>query len=843
MEYYMKGQKIFSQLLLTILAAIIFLLGIFTTNHLSAKDVSGEQSGKWTLINSPYIIQGDITIPKGQSLTIEPGVVVKFAGYYRMTVRGNLIAKGTLSNRIIFTSNKDFELGETGSIDSRELPPQADDWNVIEFIDDSGQQPSRISYCLIRYSANIIQCDNAAPVLSKIIITDCKNTQLYINGSFKSITPGHDNDILISKSSVSKTITSTPEPSSVFDDLLKGDEFTIGEIKVITASKKVEKVSDAPGVISVVTKDELERFGGTTLKDILERVPSLIGSTVYMTDRSTIAPRGDQIQPSSSHVLLLINGRPVREALEGGIKSEIYESFPVNIVEKIEVIRGPGSVLYGSNAFSAVINVITEKAEKNSFAITGLGGGSGAYGILGDVKFKLGDLSIVGAGRYYQKADWETNWKYAIPDTDVIVNNEISIPNKGPGAYFGVNYKNFSFMSTFNQWENYFFIADYQTSGNALWKKSFADLGYGLQAGEKWSMDFNFTYTRSTFEVSAFPNIERDSYELVAEWTNFINLTETFRMIFGGLYNYFKGEELFFDTGVAIPITDDNRSSFGFYTQMDYRLQQNLKLIGGFQANKVENIDLDIVPRAGIIWYPVAGINVKALYSQAFRAPSINEFALNHPAMQGNPNLIPEKVSTIDLGVNYQGELIQIGVNYFFSKQTDIIFQDRSPAFSLPTYNNIGEVELQGVEFEGKYYINRNLFLTGSMLYQTNKDKDGIENVTPIANFGAKAGISYKSDRGATVSLFNIYQGDLDEKYDTQLNPAPESYNLMNFSCRFNLNKFFDLNLSQDLSLILQVDNLLDKQIWLPDWGLIIGKSIPVNQGRAIYFGIDASLK
>lgn len=627
---------------------------------------------------------------------------------------------------------------------------------------------------------------------------------------------------------------------------VENEELLFMNLEVTTASKFVEKLSDAPGVISVITKDELERFGGTTLKDILERVPSLIGSTVYMTDRSMIAVRGDQFKHSGNHVLLLINGRPVREVLEGGIKSEIYESFPVNVIEKIEVIRGPGSVLYGSDAFSGVINIITEKAEKNGIAITGLAGEVGASGTRGEAKCRLGDLSLVAAGQYYQRSDWKTIYDYADFITDTVVGQKVDIPNKGPGAYLEVNYKNLRLMSTYNQWENYFFLPDYmayfQALGYAYWKKGFADLGYGLEVNEKWNMSFNLTYTRSTFEVSSWPDIERDSYELVFEWTNFFNPKDKFRMVLGGLCSFIKGKELMKIPGGQIPINDGNRASFGFYTQADYWLRHNAKLIGGFQVNKVENIDLDVVPRAGLIWYPFSRINVKTLYSQAFRAPSINEIGLNHPAMKGNPNVKSEKVNTIDIGVNYQGEQIQGSVNYFFSRQTKVIFQDRSGKYALPTYDNIGEIDLQGVEFEGKYYLNKSLLLIASMLYQTNKDKGGDENVTPIANFGAKAGISYKSEKGVTVSLFNIYQGDLDKKYDTQVNPSPGAYNLMNLHCRFNVNKFFGSKLSQDLSLLLQVDNLLDKEIWLPNWGLIIGNSIPVNQGRTIYFGMEVSL-
>ena len=87
---------------------------------------------------------------------------------------------------------------------------------------------------------------------------------------------------------------------------LEGTDMSLEDlvnIKVKVASKSEESISDAPGVISVITQDQLKRFGGTTLGDVLKRVPSLLGTTVYMTDRSVIASRGDQVMPSSSHIL------------------------------------------------------------------------------------------------------------------------------------------------------------------------------------------------------------------------------------------------------------------------------------------------------------------------------------------------------------------------------------------------------------------------------------------------------------------------------------------------------------------------------------------------------------
>jgi outer membrane receptor for ferrienterochelin and colicins len=619
-------------------------------------------------------------------------------------------------------------------------------------------------------------------------------------------------------------------------------------MEVITVSKSSEKLSDAPGVISVVSKQEIQMFGGTTLKDILERVPGLIGSTVYMTDRSTLAPRGDQVLASSSHVLFLINGRPVRESLEGGIKSEIYESFPVNVIEKIEVIRGPGSVLYGSNAFSAVINVITQEAEKTGVEVMGLAGQDGAYGGLGKVTLKTGDFSLIAAGREFEKAEWETEVEYGnyyhpmLPSDTTLLSN-VTIPNKGRGAYLGMNFKDLKFMGSYTKWEHSYFVNDYATVipvptyGDVEWEKLFANLGYSLIVTEKWNMDFNVTYNKSTFETASWPSSSRNSYEVVGEWTNFMNPVENLGIVFGGLYNYFQGKEETPSDGV---ITNANRYSVGAYVQLDYRVIEKLKLIGGVQANKVEKIDLNAVPRLGVIWNVFDRLNVKALYSQAFRAPSINELSLDFPQMQGNPNLTPEKVSTVDLGINYQGEKGQAGINFFYSDMKDLIYQDRSGA--VPTYMNGDQVTFQGVELEGKYYITRNLLLIGSTLYQENENKAGEENVTPIANLGAKFGIGYTSENGFDAGIFNVYQADLDKKYDSHYNPSTEAYNLLNAHLKYNLNNLLKVKALQNLCLFIQADNILDEELWLPDWGLLPGKTIPVNQGRAIYVGLSAAL-
>jgi outer membrane receptor protein involved in Fe transport len=614
-------------------------------------------------------------------------------------------------------------------------------------------------------------------------------------------------------------------------------------IKVVTASRFSETQSEAPGVISVVSRDELSRFGGNTLREVLERVPSLAATSAYFTDRSLVAARGDQTKIDGGHVLFLINGRPTREILEGGVISDLLESFPVSILERVEVIKGPGSVLYGSNAFSAVVNLITQEADGNRLVLTGLGGKAGAVNTSGQAMYTCGDLSIVGAAQFHQKPEWATTYRFPdalLPDplsSGAVATRAVTIPDRGPGGYLGVNFKGLSLMSALTELNTSSFVRG--AVGVNRWRRGFADLGYGWKAGDHWDSSVNLTYTRTTLDVPDFPNIGRDSSELLLEWTNSLSLTARDRLTVGALYDHIQGEEDYFGVTPSIAISKGSRPGYASYAQVNHRLLDTLKLVGGLQANKIGHIDLAVVPRAGVIWNPAAGFTVKGLYGEAFRAPSINETLLNHPGLAGNADLKPEKVGTFDLGVTYTGERFQAGANYFHSKQTDSIVVDNStPRWR---YLNLGEATFHGLELEAKYYVAKALFLQGSMLYQANRDGNGSENVTPISNRGAKAGVSYAAANGFTASLFDVYQGPL-AGYTATINPRPASYHLINAHLRLDVSRLVKAKVRNGIVLVAHADNLANTEIWLPEWGGNSGDTIPVHGGRTMYFGAEVSL-
>ena len=132
-------------------------------------------------------------------------------------------------------------------------------------------------------------------------------------------------------------------------------------IQVYSASKSVQSVSDAPASVTVVTADEIQKYGYRTLADILRDVRGFY--VTYDRDYSYVGVRGfGRLGDWNSHILLLVDGHRINDNVLG--QAMIGTEFPVDVdlIERVEIVRGPSSSLYGAEAFLAVINVITRKA-------------------------------------------------------------------------------------------------------------------------------------------------------------------------------------------------------------------------------------------------------------------------------------------------------------------------------------------------------------------------------------------------------------------------------------------------------------------------------------------------
>jgi outer membrane receptor protein involved in Fe transport len=307
-------------------------------------------------------------------------------------------------------------------------------------------------------------------------------------------------------------------------------------------------------------------------------------------------------------------------------------------------------------------------------------------------------------------------------------------------------------------------------------------------------------------------------------------------LTFGTVVNHIRGTEMYTGVQPALMVEDGQRWGSGIYIQHEHKLTDDLKLIGGLQANKIGSLAPNVVPRGGVLWNPAAHFSLKALYGGAFRAPSLDESGLTHPGLRGNPNLVPEKVGTLDLQVSYRNNRVEASADYFHSRETELIFEDGSVRPAL-YYNLSAPATFQGIDSEGKYYVGRHWFLMESVLYQANHD-EAIANLSAIPSLGAKAGVSYKAENGADVSVFDAYQGHLGG-YAAAVNPRPEAFHSVSAHVRFDLTKRWLKSGAPGVALFVHGDDLANHQVWLPALGTNSANTIPVVRGRTVYFGVE----
>ncbi|MES1260679.1 MAG: hypothetical protein ABUS49_03000, partial [Acidobacteriota bacterium] len=125
-------------------------------------------------------------------------------------------------------------------------------------------------------------------------------------------------------------------------------------------------------------------------------------------------------------------------------------------------------------------------------------------------------------------------------------------------------------------------------------------------------------------------------------------------------------------------------------------------------------------------------------------------------------------------------------------------------------------------------------------LWQVNADAGGLNHRTPIPDYGFKAGGSYQGRRGFSASLFDVSDGPLNRGVVT-LNPAATGRNLLNGNLRYDLDRHLPVRAKYGAALVVHADNLLDHAVWVPDWEFRSTDTVPAQQGRVIYIGLEFS--
>ncbi len=596
---------------------------------------------------------------------------------------------------------------------------------------------------------------------------------------------------------------------------------------IVTASKQEESMSESPAIVSVITARDLENKGVRSLAEALSYLPGVELTESYF-GYTTVNFRGVRQSHYNNKVLLMINGHPSFEKVNGSFH---LEQVPIAAIERIEVVRGPGSALYGTNAFTGVINIITKR--QGEATLVELEGGSydkveGRF--FHRAETKLGDWSIGGT--------WSEDNGY--PYTGVL-----DEPSGGGRELVDLDYfndttnlfvewrnKGFTFnASWFKQEKNKWGLTpENNWTGKNLFEGFYLDLLYEkeLSLGE---LQFRLRYDEVSkdFDIGHFPAdaaLGRDTD----------TLTKSQSGILGGEIQYSVplGEKASFITGIVYEDSSTDPYPFIFksdgaispfsayletydtqdlsvYAQCFYKPNDRATLIAGARFNDNSDAeDTETVPRLGVVFKMAEEAYVKLLYGEAYRNPDFFEkYAATNGVLWGDPGLHRELIATIDLGFDFHiKDHYALRINAFQLEIDNLIA--RRAAIVNPNgaeyYNSEGE-KVDGVEMEFKaIHARHEAFLAAS--YKNGENKLDNSDLAGIAGFTANAAWHYKWDR-LKFAASAQYIGKRDFVSQLDGSGSIDAYTLA------NLGVFYDVN---SWTFSAWVKNLTDESYTYPEY-------------------------
>jgi outer membrane receptor for ferrienterochelin and colicins len=553
--------------------------------------------------------------------------------------------------------------------------------------------------------------------------------------------------------------------------------------------------------------------------------------------------RGNLITHADHHILVLVNGRPFRDARETNSNFALYSALPLGLVDRIEVIRGPGSVLYGSNAVSGVINIITRKPVGRAARLTAGGGSFGTASAVAEADLKGQDWTVLAAGSYYSEDGWPlaaaTN--FPVPALG-IRRSEADYGELNRTATALVEYKRFAaqLMHLDVRYDTMGALPHWSSAGEVRAKRSFADLSYVQPLRASWDLKLSLTLNdlRQNIRDRTAPgltDVQENALATVFEVAARGKIGEGTKVIVGALTE----SRANYDRAVAgpngspaVPV-DYAERHYGAYLQADRQVFSRFKLVGGVQYNRTDSGHSALVPRVGAI-VPLGGsVTLKGLWGEAFRTATPLEEYINVPnTLIGRADLRPEKVSTFDVQVFLDRPRSQTTLTYFHAKYTDVVERIPAPgAAPAFTFRNAGVNTIQGLELEHKGRLVKGLYLTGSLTLQDEK-----EDKLFVPEYMAKGGISYSVGR-VGAGLFHTHFGKPRENAPLaglQLNAPAHGIDLL------SLNLTYRFKAGVPMTAMVYGSNLLDDDMHYTEFARGWTNTLPIGPGRAIYARLRA---
>lgn len=554
--------------------------------------------------------------------------------------------------------------------------------------------------------------------------------------------------------SAAPTTVASSRPARGGDDVLAGDEGAVPyEERVVTASRRAQSSLEAPNATTVITSEDIRLSGATNLPDLLRRVP---GADVMSlgVGSANVSLRGFN-QRIANKVLVLVDGRTEYQDFLG---LTLWSSIPIALeeVERIEVIRGPGSALYGANAMLGVINIITQapgSGPRARFSATGGTGNTVAGSFLSHGK--SGAMSYRAAVAYSQADKWSRDFASDRPDM-ALNDPDPDIGLRGARATLSTVYT----------------FAEDRKVGLSGGVHRYNTEIYPLGLLRNYFMDGVSAYAKGDVEVGPLKlktfwnHISGDAgpqYEAIGQRSLVTNLSSNLfnaELLFARAFNL--GGEHQLNVGVEGrlkrvawnylgPLRQEVHTAV--FVQDEWRLVEPLRLVASYRVDRHPLLDngtpgLAHSPRVSALFIPFEGHAFRASAASAFREPTFLESYTRIPVpvpgvngasalTTGSTSLRAERLTAFELG--WRGEAAELGVDWdvalYQNTVRDLI--GLSAVQRLPAGESYDAAT-------GSYLLGRSFFRNEDAVYTARGVEMGA-NMAPVDGLGLKASAAFQS--------------------------------------------------------------------------------------------------
>jgi outer membrane receptor for ferrienterochelin and colicins len=549
-------------------------------------------------------------------------------------------------------------------------------------------------------------------------------------------------------------------PDLSLEDLMKLDGG-----QVYGASERLQPVTEAPSSVSFITAEEIARFGYRTLADILRGVRGM-----YVTDDrnfSLIGTRGFANPGDyNSRILLLVNGHRVNDNVFG--QAEIGAEFGIDpaMFERVEVIRGPASSLYGDSAFFAVVNVITRTGASLDGGLATLETGTlGTRLARASVGQRLASGVDLALSATYEESDGVGRLYYPAFDTPA-TNDGIAegLDGEGLGQFYGrLDFNGLTVTGAYGSRRRDVPTASFGTLFNAhdpheqtTDRHTLLDADYGRVFGGT-RVTFRASFDRFSYDgIYPYAGIGEGAPSTVGQdsivgtrWSVGSGVSRAFRgrqTARAGVefIDNFAQDRRYVSSDAPSPLLDSERAStqHAIYVQDEIKIARWLIVNAGLRYDAYDEF-VRVTPRAALIVLPSPMQSFKYLYGSAFRAPNQNE--LNDVFYgPGVANLGPESIDTHEVvWERYLNDSLRTSVSGYWYKADRLItaIPDDSSNLGL-TYVNQGQVRAKGLELESQVLLKRGAQALVSYALQNAVDQETHRGLPNSPRHVAKARLS-----------------------------------------------------------------------------------------------------